>query len=213
MKNIDYSKASNRMKAAREKMGYSFEELAKLVGMSKSTLQRYETGGIKKMPIDNVVPLAKALNVTAEYLLGDFSSDNLPDNLLPVPKMNRIPLLGTIACGVPLLAQENVEGMVDVPEHVHADFTLRCKGDSMINARIFDGDIVYIRQQPDVEDGEIAAVLIEDEATLKRVYKIGGIRLELRAENPTFPVLKYEGAGLADVKIIGKAVYFLSAVR
>jgi len=127
--------------------------------------------------------------------------------------MNRIPHDGTSACATPILAQENIECHVDIPEYINADFALRCKGDSMIGARIYDGDIVYIRQQPDVIDGEIAAVLIDDEATLKRVYKIGSRRLELRAENPSFPVLKYEGKTLAEVKIIGKAVYFTSAVR
>lgn len=81
---------------------------------------------------------------------------------------------------------------MDMDESVHADFCLRCKGDSMINARIFDGDIVYIRQQDDVENGEIAAVVIDGEATLKRVYKYPN-RLELRAENPTFPVINIEG--------------------
>lgn len=110
------------------------------------------------------------------------------------------------------MADENIEGYIDAPEDVEADFCLRCRGDSMIGARILDGDIVFIRSQNDVDDGEIAAVLIDSEATLKRVYKLGD-RLELRAENPHFPRMVYQGLELADVRIIGKAVAFLSEVR
>ena len=93
-----------------------------------------------------------------------------PD-ILPLPPTKKLPLLGTIACGEPILAEENIEEYIDVDEEVKADFVLRCKGQSMIEARIFDGDLVYIHQQADVENGEIAAVLIDNEATLKKVYK------------------------------------------
>ena len=134
------------------------------------------------------------------------------ENLIPLPKTKKVPLVGTIACGTPITAVENIEDYIDMSEDVRADFALRCKGDSMINARIFDGDIVYIRQQPDVENGEIAAVLIDDEATLKRVFKHKD-SLELRAENPTFPPLYYEGSELETIRILGKAVAFLSEVR
>ena len=92
---------------------------------------------------------------------------------------------------------------------INADFCLKAKGDSMINARIFDGDIVFIRQQPTVNNGEIAAVIIDNEATLKRVYLYDN-RLELRPENPTYPVLNYEGEQLDSIRIIGKAVAFQS---
>lgn len=134
------------------------------------------------------------------------------DNIFPIPKMKKVPLLGTIACGEPILAVENIDAYINMPEEVNGTFALRCKGDSMINARIFDGDIVYIREQPDVENGEIAAVLINDEATLKKVYKYPN-RIELRAENPTVKTFEYEGEDMNNVKILGKAVYFLSAVQ
>ena len=126
--------------------------------------------------------------------------------------MGRAPLVGTIACGEPILAQQNVEGEVDLPEHVHADFALRCEGDSMINARIFDGDIVFIRQQETVDDGQIAAVLIENEATLKRVHFFAD-HIVLAPENPTFRPLVYWGADMEAVHILGLAVAFTSAVR
>ena len=132
--------------------------------------------------------------------------------LPPMPKMRKVPLIGSIACGAPILATENTEWEVDIPDHVHADFALRCKGDSMINARIFDGDIVYIRQQDTVENGEIAAVLIDDEATLKRV-RLYDDHISLEPENPQYRPIVYWGEEMNNVRIIGKAVAFTSAVR
>ena len=137
------------------------------------------------------------------------AAPSLPHNVIPMPRMRSIPLIGTIACGTPILAEENIEEHVDIPEHVHADFALRCKGDSMINARVHDGDIVYIRQQPTVNNGEIAAVLIDDEATLKRVYVSPGT-LILQAENPNYEPMVYTGEQLEAIHILGKAVGFTS---
>ena len=134
---------------------------------------------------------------------------SLPDNILPMPATYTVPLLGTIACGEPILAAENIEDNVEIPEHIHADFALRCKGDSMINARIHDGDIVYIRQQPAVNNGEIAAVLIGDEATLKRVY-VYEDHVVLQPENPAYEPLVYFKAAMQAVRILGKAVGFTS---
>ena len=134
-----------------------------------------------------------------------------PD-ILPLPKTKRVPLLGTIACGEPILAEENLDGYVAMADEVEADFALRCRGDSMVNARILDGDLVFIRQQPDVENGEIAAVLIGDEATLKRVYKYPE-QVVLQPENPKYPPLVYSGEQLQDFRILGKAVAFLSKVK
>lgn len=136
----------------------------------------------------------------------------LPANIIPMPVMRKIPLVGSIACGTPILAEENLDGAVEAPDHVHADFALRCKGDSMINARIFDGDIVYIRQQETVEHGEIAAVLVGDEATLKRVY-IYDDCISLEAENPQYKPMVYRGEEMNNIRILGKAVAFTSAVQ
>ena len=143
---------------------------------------------------------------------GDYPVEELPDNIIPLPKNKKVPLLGTIACGEPILAVENIDKYVEMPETVHGTFALKCKGDSMINARIFDGDIVYIREQPDVENGEIAAVLIGDEATLKRVYKTPS-KVVLRPENPMYDDMTYSKEELNQIRILGKAVAFLSAVR
>ena len=121
-------------------------------------------------------------------------------------------MFGEIACGQPIYANEDYETFIEASERINADFCLTAKGDSMINARIFDGDIVFIKEQPDVDNGEIAAVLIEDEVTLKRVYKYEN-RLELRPENPLHSVQNYEGETLNHIRILGKAVVFQSNVR
>ena len=121
-------------------------------------------------------------------------------------------MLGEIACGDPIYAEREYEAYVEASSDIQADFCLTAKGDSMINARIFDGDVVFIRQQPDVDNGEIAAVCIGDEVTLKRVYKYPN-RLELRPENPTHKVKSYEGEQLYNIRILGKAVAFQSYVR
>ena len=136
----------------------------------------------------------------------------LPSNIQPMPEMRKIPLLGSIACGAPILADEHIEGYVDTPADIHADFTLRCKGDSMINARIFDGDLVYIRQQDEVNNGEIAAVLIDGEATLKRV-RLHMDRLILEPANPLYDPIVFRGEEMNEVRILGKAVAFTSIVQ
>lgn len=194
----------------RKELGLTLEQVGKIVGVSKSTVRKWETGYIENMKRDKIALLAQALQTSPLEIMG---MDNIKtfDNIMPI-KTYKLPLIGTIACGAPILAEQNIEEYIDTDSTVKADFCLRCKGDSMINVRIFDGDIVYIRQQPDVENGEIAAVCIDDEATLKRVYKYPN-RLELRPENPTFPVLNYEGSELENIRIIGKAVAFLSGVR
>ena len=213
---------SEKIKLLRLDQGLTLEEVGKRVGVGKSTVRKWETGAIANMRRDKIAKLAEALHTTPGYLMGweerpqnDASSSEikLPGNLIPLPKTSRtLPLLGEIACGQPILAEENYSEVVPVPDYIHADFALRCRGDSMVGARILDGDIVYIRQQPDVEDGEIAAVLIGDEATLKRVYKIPG-RLQLRPENPSYPVMEYADSELEQVRILGRAVYFVSGVR
>lgn len=144
--------------------------------------------------------------------MGWEDTPTFPTNIIPLPTMKKAPLIGSIACGAPILAEEHIEDYVDMPTNVHADFALICKGDSMINARIFDGDVVYIRQQSTVENGEIAAVLIDNEATLKRV-KLLPDRIILEPENPLYDPLVYRNEEMNAVQIIGKAVAFVSTVR
>ena len=131
----------------------------------------------------------------------------LPNNIRPIGPMERVPLLGTIACGEPILAEQNIRAHVDLPGHIHADFALECKGDSMQNAGIRDGDIVYIREQERVENGEIAAVLIGEEATLKRFYQTGD-KVVLYAENTAYPPFMFVGEEINNLRILGRAVAY-----
>lgn len=204
----------DRLEALCKARGSSPNGEAKKLNISSGSISNWGDG---KMPkVDAVLKLAKHFDVSVGFLLGETDdptpAKKLPDNILPMPKMDTVPLIGTIACGEPILAEENLDGEVSVPEHIKADFALRCKGDSMINARIFDGDIVYIKQQPTVQSGEIAAVLVENEATLKRV-KLFSDHISLEPENPMYRPLVYWGEEMNQIRILGKAVAFTSLVR
>ena len=188
---------------ARKQRGFTLERLADVYnrrfggGLSKGTLSKYENNKQEPM-ISTVGNLSAILGVSVDYLLNGEESDYIDiyafDNISPV-LTRRFPMLGKIACGEPIYCDEEYETFVEASADINADFCLTARGDSMINARIFDGDIVFIRAQPQVENGEIAAVIVNDEATLKRVY-LKSDRIILRPENPLFPVLQYEGAEL-----------------
>lgn len=206
-----------RIKQKRESLGLSQEELAQRLGYkSRSTINKIESG-INDITQSKVVEFARALQTTPSALMGWEDEKEVDvfsfDNIMPI-KTQRIPLLGEIACGEPIYADEDRESYIEIGTDIKADFCLRAKGDSMINARILDGDIVFIRKQPCVDDGEIAAVVIDNEATLKRVYynRKAGI-LQLVAENPSFPPLIYSGDELDTIRILGKAVAFQSDVK
>ncbi len=204
---------ANKIKDLRAKYGLTLEQVATEVGVGKSTVRKWETGLISNMRRDKIASLAKALHTTPGYLMGwEDQPDALPDNIIPMPEMKKVPLIGSIACGAPILAEEHIEDLVDIPAYIHADFALTCKGDSMVGARIYDGDIVYIRQQDTVESGEIAAVLIDDEATLKRV-RLFDDHIILEPENPMYKPMAYWDSDIANVHILGKAVAFTSTVR
>lgn len=134
----------------------------------------------------------------------------LPSNVVRLPASRpTVPLVGQIACGTPILAEENIEGYVELPAHVRADYALTCKGDSMINAGIRDGDVVYIRQQAEVENGQIAAVMVDDgEATLKRFYRDGDT-VTLIAENPAVPPMVFTGEDINRLRVIGLSVAYI----
>jgi len=212
------SDISNRILAMIQKRGISYGDLAALTAIPKSALQRYATGETEKIPLDRLEKMAHALNTTPAYLMGWVDSPEPAfdiysvKNIIPLPETKKIPLLGSIACGEPILAEENIVDLIEIPKGVNATFALTCHGDSMTGARIMDGDIVYIHEQPDVENGQIAAVLIGDEATLKKVYKYPNM-LVLRPENPAYEEMVYQDNDLDKVKIIGLAVSFHSAVR
>lgn len=199
----------DRMRLRRKEIGLSAEKVAEHLGVSPATIYRYEKGDIEKVPGDSLAEIAKILRTTPNYLMGweEYSASTIPPGFEPLPKMVKKPLVGAIACGDPITAEQNVEDYVDVPDNIRCDFCLRCHGDSMIDAHIEDGDIVYIRIQPEVNDGEIAAVRIGDEATLKRVY-YDGDSITLVPENRAYRPKTYSGPDLDNIHIEGKAVGF-----
>ena len=204
----------NKLKEMRKSKGLTLEELAEKVRTSRQTIHRYENGTISNIPPEKVVLLAEALNTTPACLMGWEAEEQFPtfDNIMPIT-MKRLPILGEIACGKPIYASEDHESYALTDAGLDADFCLKAKGDSMMGARILDGDIVFVRAQSSVDNGEIAAVIINDEATLKRVYFYPNeSKLILSAENPKYAPLVYVGAELDEITIIGKAVAFQSSV-
>ena len=201
---------ANRLKELRKEKKITLEELAALIGTSKQTIHRYENGIISNIPHDKVRRLAEALGVSPTDLMGWDSDISGYDNISPI-SVKKIPVIGEIACGEPIFAEERYEGYISTDSSLDASFCLIAKGDSMTGARIFDGDVVFIRAQDWVDNGEIAAVIINDEATLKRFYYYPEEeKLILSPENPRYAPFVYIKEELADVKVIGKAVAFQS---
>lgn len=203
----------DRIRQVRQEQDVTQQELADYIGVSKQAVYKYENNIVTNIPTDKVDAIAKRLKVSPAYLMGweeqptpkPTSPTPIPPGFIPMPKMKKVPLIGAIACGDPITALQNREGDVDVPEDVRCDFALKCHGDSMVGAGIHDGDVVYIHIQPEVENGEIAAVRIGDEATLKRVY-LHMDYVELRPENPAFESIIRRKEDMNDVHIEGKAV-------
>lgn len=190
----------------------SYGELSIQTNIPKSALQRYATGQTEKIPIDRLDRIAKALNTTPAYLMGweEDKEKSIPisKNISPLPPMKRWKVLGGTACGQPIFKPLE-DASVLAPADIDADFVFKCVGDSMINARIFDGDIVFVKEE-EVQDGQIGVVRIDDEYTLKRIYH-GPDYLELRAENPMYPPIIIRGEQ-TNAEIVGRAVQFLSRV-
>lgn len=215
-----------RIKERRLALGLTLQQLGNKLGVHHTTISRYETQYIEKLPTSKLIPLAEVLETTPEYLLG--VTDNLSLKNYNTPNYNKyskpaplkkvkspyhtaphsqIPLFtGGIACGEPIPALDEHE-MITKPGNILADFAIYCKGDSMIGANITDGSVVYIRKQPRVDNGQIAAVLIGEDATLKKVYLSKG-KLTLMPANPNYPPMVYTGEELDQVTILGLAVGF-----
>lgn len=217
-------KYHDNIKRRRKELKITQTELANAVGYSsKSTISKLEAGGID-LSQSMLASIAKALDTTPTALLYGNGSPNsehltennnepLPPNCFPIEK-KKFPLLGNIACGEPIFADEDFEGYVEAGADIDADFCLRASGDSMIGARIHDGDIVFIKQQSTVNNGQIAAVLIENEATLKRFYyDQASDTVQLMAENPSYaPIVKMK-SDLEDIRILGRAIAFQSIIK
>ena len=209
-----------RIKDLRTSLGMTQDELAKLTGYkSRSSIQKIESGE-RDITQSTIAAFAKALKVTPSVIMGweeNNENNTAPDysnikGIMPLPEMRKVPLLGAIACGEPIYREE--DEWISLPNDIKADFCLRCQGDSMIDARINDGDIVFIKACPEVDNGQIAAVSIDNEVTLKRVYYYPEKnKLVLNPENPAYEPFVYTDEELNDIRILGKAVVFLSKAK
>lgn len=209
----------NRLKELRQLNRLTQIELAKMLNVQQSTISNWEQS---RTEIDNasIFELCKIFHVTIDELLGRTDERTTTNNRIydingisPIGR-RRIPMLGKVACGEPIYADEDRESYVMAGTDINADFCLTARGDSMIGARILDGDIVFCRQQDMVDNGEIAVVLIGDEATLKRVYYYPEKqKLVLQAENPKYEPFVYIGEELNEIRILGKAIAFQSDIR
>ena len=196
----------NRLAERRKALGLTQKEIAESVGVSEATVSRWESGEIANMRRDRIAAYARALKTTPEFIMtGETPVEFRPEESVSRPGMKQIPLVGRIACGEPILAEQNVERQVEVPADVPCDFALYCRGESMSGAGIHDGDIVYLCVQPEVENGQIAAVRIGEEATLKRVYLHRDF-IELRPENPAFESIIRRRDEMNEVHIEGRVV-------
>lgn len=215
------STIGSRIRNRREELGLSQDELGKRLGYkSRSSINKIELDQ-RNLTQSKIKAIAEALETTPAYIMGwdepdqKLDKENLKffDNLFPI-ETKKFPLIGNIACGKPILADEQFEAYKEAGANIKADFCLRAKGDSMIGARIYDGDIVFIRKQEMVDDGEIAAVLIDDEATLKRVYYDQESNvIQLFAENPQYKTMRFAGEELDHIRILGKAVALQTDIK
>lgn len=203
---------AQRLKMLREKKGVTQQTVAEYLNVSSGAVGMWELA--KRTPdAETLTKIAIYYETSVDYLLGKEKNPfKNYDNIFPIQK-KKFPLLGEIACGQPIFASEDRESYVMAGTDINADFCLKAKGDSMIGARILDGDIVFIKETSMVYNGEIAAIIIEDEATLKRVYYYPEKgKLILQAENPKYEPLVYIGEELNEIRILGKAVAFQSDI-
>lgn len=208
---------AERIKERRKAMGYTQTELGKKLGLQASAIAKYENGRVKNMKRSVIANMANVLECSPTYLMGLEDEENIStlDNIYPI-ELKRFPLFGEIACGVLKYANEDRESYVIAGTNIQADFCLKAKGDSMVNARIHDGDIVFIRKQDIVDNGEIAAVVVnnDNEATLKRFYYYAEkCMVILKAENPSYEDMIFINEELDNFHVLGKAVAFQSDVK
>lgn len=199
---------AENIKRIRLEHGLSQSELGKIAGVSDKAVSTWELG-LKTPRMGAVEKMANYFGITKSAIVDDAPMTSLqkpvvPPGFMPMPEMVQVPLIGSIACGTPITAEQNIKSYVGVPAAWRADFALECHGDSMAPT-ICDGDVVCIRSQPEVENGEIAAVRIGEEATLKHVYLHDNF-IELRPENPAFNSIILSREDMNTVVIEGKAV-------
>lgn len=194
----------DRIKFRRKELGMSQDDLARKTGYkSRSSINKIETGN-QELTQPKIKLFAKALETTISYILDSDDDVFIYDNIYPIKK-KLVPMLGDVACGEPIFAGQQYDTYVEADSNIKADFCIRCKGKSMIGDGINDGDMVFIRKQDIVENGEIACVIVNDEATLKHVY-ISDDNITLIASNPSVAPMVYGEHDAGTIKILGKAV-------
>lgn len=223
-----------RIKDTRKSMGKTLEDIASEIGVAKSTIQRYEAGRIDKIKLPVISAIADVLGVNDAWLIGKsdkkhltdadrfwsfaqaYNATHFPSSIKPAT-VTTYDLLGEVACGEPIIADRKYE-VYSNGDRVNANAVVVAKGDSMIGARIYDGDIVFIRYQETVENGEVAAVLVESlethdwEIVLKRFYRYDNVVI-LHSENPSYKDIELRGEDRRRFRILGKAVAFQSDIR
>lgn len=193
-----------RIKQRRKELGLSVEYISEKLGKNRATVYRYENSDIEKLPYDVLEPLARLLETTPLWLLGVNDA-----NVEKVPGIKTLPIVGSIAAGLPLLAEENIEDYFSIDARINATFCLKVKGDSMIDEGILNGDIAFIKKQDMLENGEIGAILIDGEATLKKFYKTDHQVILQPANKYYSPIVLNSG----EVKILGKLVAVLNILK
>ena len=203
------------IKRRRQQLKMTQTDLALKMGYAdKSMIAKIEKGNVD-LPQSKILAFANVLETTPSELMGwDYEAEptETVDNIYKLDRI-KLPFLGKVACGEPIFADEDRESYIMVGTDIGADFCLQCQGDSMINARIHDGDIVFVKKTDIVENGEIAVVIIDDEATLKRFFYYREQNLViLKPENPKYQDIILTGEQLNQVRVIGRAVAFQSDV-
>lgn len=206
------------IKTRRKELNLTLAEIAKACNVSEATVSRWESGDIGDMKRSRIAALSKVLKVSPSIIVGTSEDEDSSDSfrhikgILPIPEVRQeVPMLGSIACGKPIYMDEERGEYFPLDARIHADFCLRAEGDSMTGARICDGDIVFIQAVPEVENGSIAAVAIDDEATLKYFFQYGDT-VVLRPANPKYQEMTYSQDDLNRVRVLGRAVAFQSGL-
>lgn len=205
------------IKKRRHELGLTLADVADACSVSEATVSRWENGHIANMKRSRIADLAKVLRISPSIIVGTEETpspspiDSLPSNILPLPQTKKVPMLGSVACGEPIYMDEVRGEYYPMDSSIRADFCLKAQGDSMTGARIYDGDIVFIQSSPEVENGQIAAVAIDDEATLKYFYQYGDT-VVLRPANPKYQEMTFERDDMNRLRIFGRAVAFQSAL-
>ena len=197
----------NRLRSLMQGGGDTIYTLAAYLNLQASTVSRY-TSGLYVPKAPTLAKMAARYGVNPAWLMGE----DVPMFPSEQNDTKTIPVLGDVAAGVPIWAEENYDGYVAVDPDEHIDFALRIRGDSMIGARIYNGDIVYVRRQPTVENGEIAVVLVDNEATVKRVF-MHPDRIVLKPENETLSEMVYKKGDGHEVSVLGKVLYVKGKVE